>query len=99
MSRGRSRAGQRCDLGALRAINSDGSSGAWLVEQGRVKAAAAIAPLDVEDGLERNLQERGNLCRVLLAMEEVENPSASLSSGRRRPALDDGCQGAQFIFA
>src|SRR5215216_4344039 len=99
MARRRSRAGQSGDLGALRAINSDGSSGAWLVEQGRVKASAEIAPLDVEDGLERNLQERGNLCRVLAAMEEVENPSAGLSPGRRRPAFDDGCQRAQFVFA
>jgi len=90
------RASQGGNLSALRAVNPDRSPGTWLIEQGRVKACAQVSPLDVEDGLERNLQERGNLVRVLFAMQEVENTSAGLRSGSRRPAFDDGCQRTKF---
>jgi hypothetical protein len=55
--------------------------------------------LDVEDGLERNLQEGSNFVRVLAAMQEVENTSAGLGSGRGRPAFAGGCQRAKFVFA
>jgi len=99
VTRGRSGTSERRNLGALCAVNSDGSPGACPVEQGGVKAGAQITPLDVEDGLERNLQRGGNGCRVLTAMQEVENTSAGLRSGPRRPAFDDGCQRAQFGFA
>ncbi len=82
MSLWRSRASQRGYLRALRAINPDGSSRTWLIEQGRVKACGEVPPLDVEDGLERNLQQGGNLVRVLAAMQEVENAGTCLCSGR-----------------
>jgi len=84
---------------ALCAINSDGSPGAWLIEQGRVKSIGEITPLDVEDALERNLQQGGNLLRVLLAMQEVKDASASLRSSGRGAAFDGGCQRAKFVFA
>ncbi len=99
MSRRRSRASEHCNLGALCAVNPDGSPGAWLVEQGGVKPGVAVTPLDVEDGLERDLQRGGNGCRVLVAMQKVENTSAGLRSGSRRPAFDDRCQRAEFGFA
>jgi len=83
----------------LHTVNPDGSPGTWLVEQGGVKACAQVTPLDVEDGLERNLQRGGNGCRVLTAMQEVENTSAGLRSGPRRPATDDGCQRAKLVLA
>jgi len=82
----------------LHTVNPDGSPGTWLVEQGGVKACAQVTPLDVEDGLERDLQEQGNLVWVLSAMQEVENTSAGLHSGSRRPATDDGCQRAKFVL-
>ena len=94
----RRRTSKRCNLGALCSINPDGSPGAWLIEQGRVKSVLEVTPLDVEDGLERNLQQGGNLLRMLLAMQEIKDASASLRSGSRRPATDDGCQRAQFVF-
>ncbi len=99
MSLGRSGTSEGRNLGALCAINPDGSSRAWLIEQGGVKARAQITPLDVEDGLERNLQRGGYGCRVLTAMQEVENPGAGLRSGSRRPAFDDGCQRAKLVLA
>ncbi len=99
MSLGRSRASEGGNPGALRAVNPDGSSRARLIEQGGVKACGQITPLDVEDGLERDLQHGGNLLRVLAAMQEVEDASTGLRSGPRRPAFDDGGQRAQFVFA
>ncbi len=99
VSLGRSGTSERRNLGALCAINPDRSSRAWLIEQGGVKACAQITPLDVEDGLERNLQQGGNLVRVLAAMQEVKNTSAGLRSGSRRPAFDDGCQRAKLVLA
>ncbi len=96
---GRSGTSERGNLSALCAVNPDGSPGTWLVEQGHVKACAQVTPLDVEDGLERNLQQGGNLVRVLAAMQEVKSASAGLRSGSRCPATDDGCQRAKFVFA
>ena len=97
MSCGRSRTRQCRNPSALHTVNPDGSPGARAVEQGGVKACAEVPPFDVEDGLERNLQQRGNLVRVLVAMQEVKNARAGLHSGSRRPATDDGCQRAQFV--
>jgi hypothetical protein len=68
MSLWRSGTSERRNLRSLRAVNPDGPSRAWLIEQGGVKPCAQVSPLDVEDGLERNLQQRGNLVRVLSAM-------------------------------
>ena len=68
MSLWRSGTSEGGNLRSLRAVNPDGSSRACPVEQGGVKACAQITALDVEDGLERNLQEGGNLVRVLAAM-------------------------------
>jgi len=98
MSLGRSGTSERRNLGALCTINPDRSSSAWLIEQGGVKACAQITPLDVEDGLERNLQRGGNGCRVLTAMQEVKDASAGLRSGSRRPAFADGCQRAKLVL-
>ena len=46
-----------------------GRPGACLVEQGGVKARAQVPALDVEDGLERDVQDGGDRCRVLTAMQ------------------------------
>ena len=91
-------ASERGDLGALCAVNSDGSPGAWLIEQGGVKARAQVTSLDVEDGLERDLQKRGNIVRMLAAMQQIENTGASLNPGSCHAAFDDGCQRAQFVL-
>ena len=55
VSLGRGRTGEGGDLGALRAINLNGTSGARLVKQGGVESAAQVPSLDVEDGLRRDL--------------------------------------------
>ena len=98
MSFGRSRTGEGGNLGSLRAVNPDGSPGAWLIEQGRVKACAQITPLDVEDGLERDPQRRRDRLRVLAAMQEVENAGTCLSPSGGRAPTDDGCQRAKLVF-
>ena len=98
MTLGRSGTSERRNLGALRAVDPDGSPGARLVKESRLQPASQITPLDVEDGLERDLQHGGNLVRVLAATQEVENASAGLRSGSRRPAFDNGCQRAQFVL-
>jgi len=99
VSRGRGRTGQRGDLGALRAINLDGTSATRLVKQGGVESAAQVPPLDVEDGLLRDLEGGGNLFRMLAATQEVKDAGPGLRSGRRFAACANGCQRAEFGFA
>jgi len=99
MSLGRSRAREGGNLGALRAVNPDGSTGTRLVKERSLEPFAQVTALDVEDGLERDLQDGRDRFRVLAAMQEVEDTGARLRSGRRRPACDDGCQRAQFSVA
>ena len=99
MSFGWSGTSQRRNLGALHTVNPDGSPAAWLIEQGGVKTCREVPPLDIEDGLERNLQQGSNFIRVLSAMQEAENTGAGLDSGRRFAAFDDGCQRAELGFA
>jgi hypothetical protein len=52
---GRGLTGEGRGLGALRAINANGSPGARLVKESRLQAPSQITPLDIEDGLKRNL--------------------------------------------
>ncbi len=68
MTCGRSGARQGGNLSALCAIDSDGSPGACLVKEGRVEPFAQVTALDVEDGLERDLQDGRDRLRVLAAM-------------------------------
>jgi len=96
---GRGRTGERSNLGALRAVNLDGASGARLVKQGGIETAAQVPPLDVEDGLLRDLEGGGNLFRMLAAMQEVKDAGTCLRSGSRGTACDSGCQRAAFSFA
>jgi len=95
---GRSGASKRGDPGALRAVNPDGSPGARLVKERSLEPFAQIAALDVEDGLERDVQDRRNRLRVLAAMQQVKDTGAGLRSSPRRSAFDDGCQRAQFVL-
>ena len=97
-TRGRSRASQGGNLGSLRAVNADGTTTARLVKEGGLESIAEIAALDVEDGLERDVQGGRDGLRMLTAVQEVKNASAGLRSGSRRPAGDDGCQRAQFVL-
>ena len=95
----RSGARQGGNPGALHAVDSDGAPGARLVKEGSVEPFAQITALDVEDGLERDLQGGRDFFRVLAAVQEVEDAGARLRPRGRRPAFDDSCQRAKFIFA
>ena len=95
---GRSRASKGRNLGALCAVDSDGSPTARLVKEGRLQAFAQVTALDVKDGLERDLQGGRDIFRVLAAMQEVEDAGAGLGSVPRRAATDDGCQRAQLVL-
>ncbi len=98
ISFGRSGARQGGNPGALRAVDSDGSPGARLVKERSLEPFAQITALDVEDGLERDVQGGRDSLRVLTAMKEIEDTGARLRSGPRRSAVDDGCQRAQFVL-
>jgi hypothetical protein len=55
-----------------------------LINQGRVQAFGQIAPLDVKDGGDADLQHRGNISRRMLSMQQIENTGACLDSCWRR---------------
>ena len=95
---GRSGTGEGSNLRSLRAINPDGSPGARLVKEGSLESCAQITALDVEDGLERDLQGGRDRLRVLAAMQEVEEARAGLGSGPRRSVFADGRQRARFVL-
>src|SRR5215207_8399697 len=78
---GRSGASERRNLGALCAVDADGSPTACLVKEGRLQAFAQVTALDVKDGLERDLQGGRDIYRVSAAMKEIEDTSARLRSG------------------
>ncbi len=95
---GRSGARQGSNLSALRAVNPDGSPGARLVKERSLEPFAQITALDVEDGLERDVQDGRDRLRVLAAMQEVKDTGAGLRSGCGGTAFDDGRQREQFVL-
>lgn len=60
---GRCGASQGGNLGALFTVDLNGAPGARLIEQSRLQATFEVAPLEVVDGLIRNLQQGSNISR------------------------------------